>query len=257
MFYTTYQEGFRGGGTTARPTATTRVPFGPETLANFEIGMKSDLLDGRLRLNVTLFDMDYEDMQIGTAGQDQFGQAAWVTANDGEASIRGVEVEVNSTIGEHWFVDGTYGNTDFQYLRVPTLADCLAKGFPASSCTGFIVIDSNPGRTPKNKASINAGYTTNLSNGAGLTVRYGISYQDEIFFGANDDPLLRAPSYSLHNARLTWVSPDESWEASLFGTNVTNERAIQNKLNFLNLFGTVQTTYVRPEEWALSLKKRF
>jgi iron complex outermembrane receptor protein len=137
------------------------------------------------------------------------------------------------------------------------LVDCLAKGFPASSCTGLIVIDSNPGRTPKNKASINAGYTTNLSNGAGLTVRYGISYQDEIFFGANDDPLLRAPSYSLHNARLTWVSPDQSWEASLFGTNITDERAIQNKLNFLNLFGTVQTTYVRPEEWALSLKKRF
>ena len=47
MLYATYQEGFRGGGTTARPTATTRVPFGPETLSNFEIGMKSDLLDGR------------------------------------------------------------------------------------------------------------------------------------------------------------------------------------------------------------------
>jgi iron complex outermembrane receptor protein len=32
MVYGTYQEGFRGGGTTARPTATPRVPFGPETL---------------------------------------------------------------------------------------------------------------------------------------------------------------------------------------------------------------------------------
>jgi iron complex outermembrane receptor protein len=258
MFYTTYQEGFRGGGTTARPTATTRVPFGPETLANFEIGMKSDLLDRRLRLNVTLFDMTYEDMQIGTAAQDQLGQAAWVTANDGEASIRGVEIEVNSTIGEHWFVDGTYGNTDFQYQRLPTIADCIAKGFTAASCQPtLIAIDSSPGRTPKNKASVNAGYTTNLTNGSELTVRYGITYQDDVFFGANDDPLLRAPSYSLHNARITWVSPDQSWEASLFGTNINDERAIQNKLSFINLFGTVQTTYVRPEEWAMTLKKRF
>jgi len=47
MVYATYQEGFRGGGTTARPTATTRVPFGPEALENFEIGIKSDLLDNR------------------------------------------------------------------------------------------------------------------------------------------------------------------------------------------------------------------
>ena len=36
-----------------------------------------------------------------------------------------------------------------------------------------------------------------------------------------------------------------------------DERAIQSKLNFLNLFCTVQTTYVRPEEWALAIKKRF
>jgi hypothetical protein len=38
---------------------------------NFEIDMKSDLLEERLRLNVTLFGMTCEDMQIRTAGQDQ------------------------------------------------------------------------------------------------------------------------------------------------------------------------------------------
>jgi iron complex outermembrane receptor protein len=257
MVYATYQEGFRGGGTTARPTATTRVPFGPETLENFEIGMKSDLLNNRLRLNVSVFDMTYKDMQITTAGQDQNGSAAWITANDGEASIKGIEIEVQSTIGEHWLVDGSIGNTDFQYVRVPTLQDCLDKGLPANSCTGLIDVDSNPGRTPEWKAALNFGYVTNLDNGSQFAIRYGISWQDDTFFGANDDPLTRSPAHSLHNARVTWISPDNSWEAALFGTNITDERAIQSKLNFLNLFGTIQTTYVRPEEWALAIKKRF
>ncbi|HLF11756.1 MAG TPA: TonB-dependent receptor [Gammaproteobacteria bacterium] len=257
MLYATYQEGFRGGGTTARPTATTRVPFGPETLDNFEIGMKSDLLNNRLRLNVSVFDMNYQDMQIGTAGQDQNGQPAWTTGNDGEATIRGVEVEIQSTIGEHWLIDATIGNTDFQFTRVPTLADCLAKGFPAASCSGFIVIDSSPGRTPEYKASLNFGYTSNLDNGAQISVRYGLSYQDEVFYGANNAPLTRGPAYTLSNARVTWLSADGDWEAALAGTNITDERAIQSKLDFLNLFGTVQTTYVRPEEWALSIKKHF
>jgi iron complex outermembrane receptor protein len=257
MLYGTYQEGFRGGGTTARPTATTRVPFGPETLSNFEVGVKSDLLDGRMRLNVSLFDMNYEDMQIGTAGQDQFGQAAWVTANDGEANIQGAEVELSSTIGERWFVDATVGYTDFQYVRLPTVQDCLNNGFPASSCTGTILIDSSPGRTPKYKASVNTGYEMSLENGSGLAFHYGISYQDDTYFGANNDPTTLGPAYSLHNARVTWVSPDESWEASLFGTNITDERAVQSVLSFLNLFGTVQTTYVRPEEWGLTLRKNF
>jgi iron complex outermembrane receptor protein len=257
MVYATYQEGFRGGGTTARPTATTRVPFGPETLENFEIGMKSDLLDNRLRLNVSVFDMTYKDMQIGTAGQDQNGQAAWTTGNDGEAKIKGVEVEVTSTIGEHFTLGGTLGNTDFQFTRVPTLQDCLNKGFPASSCSGLIDIDSSPGRTPKYKLSLDFGYLTDLKSGSQLAFHYGVSWQDDTYFGANNDPLLQAPAFGLHNARITWMSPDKSWEAALFGTNITNERAITSKLNFLNLFGTVETTYVRPDEWALSVKKHF
>ncbi|HEY5567992.1 MAG TPA: TonB-dependent receptor, partial [Gammaproteobacteria bacterium] len=257
MVYATYQEGFRGGGTTARPTATTRVPFGPETLENFEIGIKSDLLDNRLRLNASIFDMDYSDMQIGTAGVDQNGQPAWTTGNDGAATIKGFEVELQSTIGNHWLVDATVGHTDFQYSEVPTLADCLAKGFPINSCTGLIDIDSVGFRTPDYTASLNVAYLTDLSNGSQFAIRIGASYQDETFFGANDDPLARSPAHTLTNARITWISADNTWEAALAGTNITDERAIQSKLNFLNLFGTIQTTYIRPEEWAMSIKKHF
>jgi iron complex outermembrane receptor protein len=257
MVYATYQEGFRGGGTTARPTATTRVPFGPETIDNFEIGIKSDLLDNRLRLNASVFDMTYEDMQTGSAGVDENNQPAWVTSNAGSADITGFEIELQSTIGNHWLVDATIGHTDFQYTDVPTLADCLANGFPPASCGGLIDVDSVPGRTPDYKASLNVAYLTDLSNGSQFAIRLGYSYQDDTFFGANDDPLTRSPAHTLANARITWISADNSWEATLFGTNITDERAIQSKLNFLNLFGTIQTTYVRPEEWAMSIKKHF
>jgi iron complex outermembrane receptor protein len=219
--------------------------------------MKSDLLNKRLRLNVSVFNMTYKDMQIGTAGQDQNGQPAWTTGNDGQAKIKGVEVELLSSIGKHFTLGGTLGNTDFQYTRVPTLQDCLNKGFPAASCSGLIDIDSSPGRTPKYKLSVDFGYATDLRSGSKLGVHYGVTWQDDTFYGPNDDPLLQAPAFGLHNARLTWTSPGDTWEAALFGTNITNERAITSKLNFLNLFGTVETTYVRPAEWALSIKRRF
>jgi iron complex outermembrane receptor protein len=257
MLYATYQEGFRGGGTTARPTATTRVPFGPETLENIEIGIKSYILDSRVRLNASVFDMTYSDMQIGSAGLDENNQPAWVTSNAGSASIKGFEIELQSNIGTHWLLDASVGHTDFQYTDVPDLQDCLANGFPAAQCTGFIDIDSAPARTPDYKASLNVAYLTDLANGSEIAIRVGTTYQDETFFGANDDPLTRSPAHTLANARVTWISADDSWEASLFGTNITDERAIQSKLNFLNLFGTIQTTYVRPEEWAMSIKKRF
>jgi iron complex outermembrane receptor protein len=257
MVYATYQEGFRGGGTTARPTATTRVPFGPETLDNLEVGIKSDLLDGRLRVNASVFSMTYEDMQINSAGLDQNNQPAWVTSNAGSADVTGFEIEMQSNIGDHWLLDATIGHIDFQYTDVPDLQDCLANGFPQNQCTGFIDIDSAPARTPDYTASLNAAYLTNLGNGSQFAIRVGASYQDDTYFGVNEVPLELAPAYTLVNTRITWISPDNSWEAALFGTNVTDERAIQSKLNFLNLFGTMQATYVRPEEWAMSVKKRF
>jgi iron complex outermembrane receptor protein len=257
MVYGTYQEGFRGGGTTARPTATTRVAFGPETLDNLEVGIKSGLLDGRLRVNASIYSMTYEDMQIGSAGLDQNNQPAWVTSNAGNADITGFEIEMQTNIGEHWTFDATIGHIDFQYTDVPDLQDCLGNGFPAAQCTGFIDIDSAPARTPDYTMSINAAYVTNMGNGGQLAVRVGASYQDDTYFGPNEVPLELAPAYTLVNTRLTWTSADTSWEASLFGTNVTDERAIQSKLNFLNLFGTMETTYVRPEEWGTSIRKRF
>jgi iron complex outermembrane receptor protein len=257
MVYGTYQEGFRGGGTTARPTATTRVAFGPETLDNLEVGIKSDLLDGRVRVNASYYSMTYEDMQINSAGLDQNNQPAWVTSNAGSADITGFEIEMQSNIGQHWLLDATIGHTNFQYTDVPDLQDCLSNGFPAVSCTGFIDIDSAPARTPDYTVSLSAAYMTSFGNGSQFSVRVGASYQDDTYFGPNELPLELAPAYTLVNARITWISADNSWEAALFGTNITDERAIQSKLNFLNLFGTMETTYVRPEEWATSIRKRF
>ncbi|HEX6997894.1 MAG TPA: TonB-dependent receptor [Gammaproteobacteria bacterium] len=257
MVFATYQEGFRGGGTSARPTSRTRVPFGPETLENVEIGMKADFLDRRVRVNASIFDMTYEDMQIASAGLDEFNNPSWITSNAGSADIDGFEIELQSTIGDHWLVDATIGHTDFQYTDVPTLADCIANGFPASSCTGILNADSTPARTPRYKASVDLGWMTDLRAGSQISWHIGASYQDETFYAANNDPLARAPAFTLVNARITWTSPDRSWEAALFGTNITDERAIQSKLNFLAVAGTIETTYVRPEEWAMSIRKRF
>src|SRR5690606_6861610 len=97
MGLATYQEGFRGGGTSARPTATTRVPFGPETLENCEVGIKSYYFNNRLRLNASVFNMTYEDMQMPSSGLDENTNPSWITSNAGSADIDGFEIELQST----------------------------------------------------------------------------------------------------------------------------------------------------------------
>ena len=69
MGYISYAEGFNGGGVNSRfdPTLPNNgiIPFGDELLANIELGLRSDLLENRLRLNATYFTGTWDDIQIG------------------------------------------------------------------------------------------------------------------------------------------------------------------------------------------------
>ena len=259
MVYGTYQEGFRGGGTTPRPTGTTRVPFGPEELQNFEIGIKSDLFDNRLRLNATIFDMTYSEIQQGAAGVDEAGQPAWLTTNAGEASIKGLELDAQLTIGQHWFVDGSIANLDYQLTDLGDASPQrrIELGLDPA---GAPDINDGPNRSPEWTASINVGYVTTLSNGSELAVRYGATWRDDSWWGVDgdlSDPYNLVPANTVTNARVTWLAPDQEWEASLFCTNCGDERTTQSQLNFLGLFGSVQRTYIDPEEWGFSIKRNF
>lgn len=62
MLFASFSQGFKSG--TFNPRATTAEPAAnPEDVDSFEIGMKSEWLDNRLRANVTLFSLDHQDRQ--------------------------------------------------------------------------------------------------------------------------------------------------------------------------------------------------
>ncbi len=259
MVYGTYQEGFRGGGTTPRPSPGIRVPFGPEQLENVEIGIKSDLLDGRLRLNASYYDMTYSDLQRGAAGLDEFGNPAWLTTNAGEAELDGFEIEAQSTIGQNWLIEGSLSNLNFQLTDLGN-ASPEARIRLGLDPAGAPDINDGPNRSPEWSATLNFGYITTLDNGAEVSFRYGLSWRDDAWWGADgnaDAPGNLVPAHSVSNARLTWVAPDQEWQASLFCTNCGDERTTQSTLNFLGFFGSLQQTYIDPERWGLSITRNF
>ncbi len=68
MIYGSVATGFKGGGSNPRPfNAFQLLPFAPETLTAYEVGFKTDLLDRRLRFNVSAFLNKYADIQTGVA----------------------------------------------------------------------------------------------------------------------------------------------------------------------------------------------
>ncbi len=92
------------------------IPFGPEVRSqNREIGVKSDLFDDRLRVNASVFEMVYRDIEQGSAGVDVNGTLATVTTNAGHGvRSRASKLETQLRIGEHWTVDNSLAHLDYQ-----------------------------------------------------------------------------------------------------------------------------------------------
>src|SRR5690606_3373867 len=62
LLYAKYSTSFVSGGSVAG------LAFDPEEADSWEVGMKGDFLEGRLRANLVLFDVTYENVQSAASG---------------------------------------------------------------------------------------------------------------------------------------------------------------------------------------------
>ena len=97
MTYVQFATGFKGGGISPRPfSAAQAVPFDPEKLKSYELGVKSDLFDRRMRVNASVFFSDYSGPAadaVAPARNMAVGLPCAVVANAGDAEIKGAELE--------------------------------------------------------------------------------------------------------------------------------------------------------------------
>jgi iron complex outermembrane recepter protein len=101
MIYASYAEGFGAGGINVNPVLGV-VPYGPEELANYEIGLRSDWLDGRVRFNATVFDSEWEGIQLSQAPPDPNNPGLSIPnpiiVNAATADAQGLELEIAASL---------------------------------------------------------------------------------------------------------------------------------------------------------------
>ena len=118
MLYGYYATGFKSGGFTGRTVAfipdQTPIPFNEEEAATVEFGTKTDFWNNRVRVNAALFRTAYEDLQLVI----QSGVAP-ITANAGEATINGLELDLTARFSENFTASATLGLLDGKYNQKP------------------------------------------------------------------------------------------------------------------------------------------
>jgi iron complex outermembrane receptor protein len=228
--------GFSGGNVPFLPNGGFHS-FGPETLVTNEVGVRADLLDRRLRLNVTLFNGQYDDIQITEELQEAPGFP--VTTNAGEGRIRGLELE------------GAWNVT--KQLQLQYGASWLHTEFAEVGRAKNLELGSEFAYAPELAYSVGAQYDWRLPAGHVLSARFDYGWQDHVFTQSDINTRSRQRAYGVSNARVSYRDARNRWEVSLFGSNLFNEFYRINGF-FLPADQIDTGTPGRPREWGLSVR---
>ena len=247
MTYATISTGFKGGGINPRPFNAAQVqPFGQERLQAFEAGAKSDLFDGRLRLNAAAFYNRYKDIQLTLLSCPQFGGPGpcALPQNVGNAHVKGAELEATATPVDGLSLNASISYIDFDYTSLGA-ATGLSKSFV-------------PPYVPDWKASFGAQYAFDLGDAGSLTPRVDISYQDSVFTNAANGPRNRISSYTLVGGNVTWRNAEGDLSATLEVSNLTDKYFYLTKFDLTGAgAGVVDAQPARGREVLVRLKKTF
>jgi iron complex outermembrane receptor protein len=253
MAYLTYATGFKSGGFNeqAGTFASASASFDPEEADSIELGLKSDLLDNTLRLNLAAFYVEYSDLQLDTVvpiDEAPF-QESRVT-NAGEVTSWGVEADVLWLPTERLTIDGTLGYLDSEYDEF----DCNLDGDVSNGNEDCTVLDVK--RAPEWTASLGATYNIPMERwGGGLDLNVNGTYTDEFYNDILNTEASTHEDVTLLNASISYLMGDESVRVSLFGRNLTDEEYQSSGLGVANLWSF--STYGNPLTYGIEVDVRF
>lgn len=268
LAYATIATGYKAGGVGPRPfNAAQARGFGPEKLTSYEIGIKTDLFDRMVRLNLAGFYNDFKDAQLTLLSCPQFGGPGpcALPQNAGNAKVKGFEVELFATPAEGLQIDGSLSYIDWTWKCVNPAVVGLASGACSSDPAVIGLLSQTPRGLIKWKWSAGIQYRAELGNAGSLTPRFDIGYQDGLAggdrapaAGSPSELFGQIPSFTLANARLTWRNADEDVEVGLEVTNLFDKYYFVSKFDLTGAgAGAITGQPGRPREWAVTVKKKF
>lgn len=217
FLYLKASKGFRAGGFTLNPGIPGgTIAFSPEKAWTYETGLRLTALDGRLRINPTIYQTDWKDIQfldnalVGTPPNLNF---IVLTRNAGDARIRGIEIESQFAVTNDLKLQGAFSYIDGKYTRV-------ANGFFGQP---IVPLNQPLARAPKFKYSIGGGYTLPIKMAGKVTANVDYNWVDDQNSTVRQQNTTLLPSVGLLNARLQYSAPDDRFTIAIFGTNLTNK----------------------------------
>ncbi len=230
MAYATYSRGYKGPAYNVffNMSPTQDNVLAPEKSESYEVGLKTELLDKRVRLNLAAFQTDYDGYQANVPDLVN-GVIVTRLINAGKVSTKGVEIDLTARVTPSLTLNAGLANI---LARVKTFACPVGA---AASCD----INGKPlPFSPDWKASLRLKYSQPLSGS--LSIDYGVdaSWQSRTNFDLQQQPDSFQSEYTIVNASIALQST-AGWRLALVGKNLTDQSYasfIQSSGNHINRY---------------------
>ena len=218
MVFGLYSKGFRAGGFSGRPNSyeAASAPYNPETVDNFEVGIKSEWFDDRLRLNASVYYMEYKDKQEeqSVPATQGTGQQT-IVFNASTAEIKGLEVDLLMVPATGWTLAFTLGLLDSEYTEFTELNDTTPDPNDVVDIS-YLKLR----RAPEVTATFTPAYEWPMLGGQ-MSVQASWHYIDELELTFYNSPQGHNPAQYIVNASINHQHNNTT--ISLWGLNLTEE----------------------------------
>ncbi len=232
MLYASVGQGYKGPGGNTLPTGTRAAEpiIDPEIPTSYELGLKSQWWDSRVRANVALFHTRFEDFQTAQVRLNPSTQTLdFFLANAGELETQGVELDLAVQASDKLsltlvaaYIDAKYNEyTGAQCYQGQTEAQgCfeVAPGVRSQDLSGTPLWNS-----PDLSYTLGAQYGFSVCDDVAGYVVGSYTWQDEILSSAIGNPVSRVDDYGYTDLAIGLTSTDGRFSGQLFAKNLFDQ----------------------------------
>lgn len=220
MLYGQWSKGFKSGGFVANSAGD---DFAPEKIKGFEVGLKSQLFDNRIRFNIAGYHYKYSDLQV----QKVVGVGTFLVENAAAAKIYGVEASLNALITDTLRLDVS---GLVQSAKYTNFVNCDQTAFPGA-CSAF---DPRPddatrltdvsgnwlNRAPPYTLNIGLENRFDLAGGGNIVVRGESYFSGKVHFDEFARAAATQKAYNTQNIFISFTPANDHFTLRAYAKNI-------------------------------------
>ena len=250
--YGSVSTGYKAGGFDSLAIKTSLEPLLPENSEQYEIGLKGDLFDGRLQVQLAVFDLTVDGRQRSVETRPPGQENAIPTVINVDSGVQGVELNVSWLITEDLLFTAlsTYREEENQSEEFYDAKGELTQFDSSSDTAGnyTLTLDWRP-KLAAGNLLVRGEYIYAENTRDADDANYNPDF--ESISGYTDDR-------RLVNGRIAWSHPEDHWELALWGRNLTDEDRISGiSQTTVAVFGTPIMRILDPRTYGVEAIYRF